>query len=239
MEPRTINNQQQPLKCVNQLSNSFAWLSLLLLPGEHSWLALRMKYVYVMIAPALRVAVAGLHALILASTANLRIYVGLVLMGVVAPLAACVYLLFDRGIVVKGWYHLNYFHLFFLLGPHLFEFFCLLGAFLLFPKDSKRAYFLIIPAGYVLAKILWLITVTNNAEFWSVIPSSFILIGMLISTVLFVLTDWLTWRKFHGEDSFEKREKGLYQIANDVPAEKFRSMVMETWANKFNFHSKY
>jgi hypothetical protein len=192
-----------------------------------------------MIVRVLRDLHAGLLALVMTSTANARIYVGLGLMGVIAPLAACAYLLFDRGEVDSSWYHLNYFHLLFLLGPHLFELFCLLGAFLLFPQGSKRAYLIAIPAGYVLAKIVWLISVTNNQEFWQVVPSSFVLGGIAISGVVLKIMNWLTWRQFHAVDSFEAKQKGLYQIANDLPAEKYRSMMQETLRNKYEFNSKY
>jgi hypothetical protein len=232
------NKLQLLRKCESTFTNLFFLLWQLPQHGVSSGLAQTIR-LWMMTAHVHKVALAGLRALMMSATSNHRIYGGLVLMGVVSPLAACVYLVFDRTSVVNDWYHLNYFHLFFLIGPHLFQFFCLVGAFLLFPQGSKRAYLLAVPIGFVLAKIIWLILVTNNAEFWQVVPSSFVLIGILISGVLLLTIDFLTWRQFHGLDSFEKREKGLYQIADDVTPEKFKSMVMETWRNKFEFHSKY
>lgn len=191
------------------------------------------------IAPALRDLLAGLDAISKTLDVNRRIYWGLGSMGVVAPLSACVYLLFDRTVEDEAWYHLNYFHFFFLIGPHLFQFFCLIGAFLLFPENSKRAFTLIIPTGYVLAKILWLSSVTSNAEFWAVVPAAFVLTGFLISAVLFLMLNWLTWRQFHGADAYDARLKGIYRVSKDLPAEKVVSMFQQTMMEKEAFNTKF
>jgi hypothetical protein len=227
----------QPL-CERVLSNLFFLLWQLPQHGVYSGLAqIRLwKTAIVLVRKDL---LAGLHALALAATANSRVYVGLGLMGVVSPLAGVAYLVFDRTAIDVEWYHLNYFHLFFLLGPYLSLLIILIGIFLLFPRGCKRAFAMVLPTGFVLAKILWLISVTSNQEFWQVVPASFVMLAMLMSAALFLMINWLTWTQFHGKDSFEKREMGIKQIAYDVDAEKFRSMVMETWRNKYYFNTKF
>jgi hypothetical protein len=190
-------------------------------------------------ALALREVTAGLSAITSTLLVNNRIFVGLGLMGVIAPSSACVYLLFDRTVENVNWYHLNYFHLFFLLGPHLFELFCLLGVFLLFPRSSKRSYLLSVPTGYVISKIIWLILVTSNQEFWSVVPASFFVMGVLISFALFLTLDWLTWRKFHRVDAFEKRLELIFANGDDFGPAKAWSMFKTTWREKKSFSKEF
>lgn len=184
---------------------------------------------------------AGLAALRLATTTltNRRIFVGLGLMGVVAPLASCFYMVFDRGAYDESWYYVNHFHLFLTLAPSLFLLSCLIGAWLLFPQGSKRAYALVVPTGFTVGKILWLLQCTSNADFYSVVPLSFILIGALISAFLFMALDWLVWRKCHREDAFEARMTNLVKLADDFDDAKFKSMVKTVWREKKQFEKQY
>jgi hypothetical protein len=50
----------------------------------------------------------------------------------------------------------------FFIGPELFLLFTLSGIFFLFPTNSRRAYFLVIPMGQTLAKLFIFITATSN-----------------------------------------------------------------------------
>lgn len=192
-------------------------------------------------APVLKGVLAGLHALAMVSnnTINTRIFVGLGLMGVVAPLSACFYMLFDRVDFVQGWYHVNYFHLFFLLGPHLFLFFCLAGCFLLFPQGGKRTYMLAVPLGYNIAKIIWLTMASSNSDFWAVVPASLILIGVLISLVLFLAFGWLAQNKFHREDAFKARINKLCELADEFDDAKFKSMAKTVYREEKAFQNQY
>lgn len=234
---------KQPLRCENRLSESLrlsSWPSVHGLFIHVRMMKLRM-FLNNRLVPALREVRVGLAALLLAlvSKVNTRIFVGLGLMGVVAPLSACFYLLFNRVDYVPGWYHVNYFHLFFLLGPHLLLFFCLLGAFLLFPEGCKRGYMLAIPTGFNVAKIIWLIMATSNQDFWAVVPSSLILIGALISVVLFVCLDWLAYNKFHREDAFDARFDKLCELADEFDDAKFKSMIKTVWREKKAFQKQF
>jgi hypothetical protein len=236
-----IKNQQS-LQCESTGNRSY--LDLLLFSLTQFSLPVKMILSYLrttlyVLVHKVQLAGRAVLQLHLSREVNARIYVGGVVMGVVAPLTGCAYMLFSRTDHVQGWYHVNYFHFFYLLGPHLFEFFCLCGVFLLFPRSSKRAYFIAIPTGYVLAKIIWLIQIKSNQELWQVVPSSFILISILISLVILLTLDFLTWRKFHRVDAFEKRIDGILQVSDDLPSDKVVSMLKLTWRERKDFQTKY
>lgn len=191
------------------------------------------------VAPAVADLIVGLRALLLSIGSNNRIYVGLVLMGVVSPLSSCIYMLFDRGVYIQEWYHVNYFHLFLLLAPYLSIFFCFAGVFLLFPEGSKRAYALIVPAGFTLGKIFWLIQIKSNAEYWSVVPWFFVLVGLLTSAVLFLMLDWMAHNKFHRVDAFEARMDLLCANAKGFDDETFKRLATTVYREKKAFQKQY
>jgi hypothetical protein len=243
MQTSSSLNNQQSLKCESTGKQSYLELLLFSLTQFSLPVKMILSYLKTMVyAHAHKVLTVGLNVLKqirLSREVNVRIYFGGVMMGVAAPLTGCAYMVFNRTDYVQGWYHVNYFHFFYLLGPHLFEFFCLCGVFLLFPRSSKRAYFIAIPTGYVLAKIIWLIQIKSNQELWQVVPSSFILISILISLVILLTLDFLTWRKFHRVDAFEKRIDGILQVSDDLPSDKVVSMLKLTWRERKDFQTKY
>jgi hypothetical protein len=154
---------------------------------DHSWHGMSMLVQPIRVH-ADRVRFAGLsalQALALSSTANYRIFAGLIFVGIVTPLASCTYQLFDFKERVEGWYHLNSFHLFMLLGPYLSGLALTIGVFLLFPKGVKRAYTLLIPAGYFVGKLIWLYQTSSNEEYWMVPSFSFFAVGAVISLTIF------------------------------------------------------
>lgn len=189
-------------------------------------------------ARAFRIA---LRALALSATASKRIYAGLGFVGIVTPLASCFYLLFNQSVRIEGWYHLNNFYLFMLLGPYLSGLALTIGVFLLFPPNVKRAYTLIIPAAYFIGKIIWLYQTETNAEYWTVPSWPFFAVGACIAVVIFLLSDWICKRKFHGEDRFEARLDGIisHLTDEDVSAEKFRSLVRTTWRERKEFKRSF
>lgn len=227
-------------KRLNALSKSLLqcselWLLGQLWPGALTYLQRKSQ----LVAAAGRGAVTGLRALALSVSTNKRILSGAGFAGIVSPLSACMYLLFDQSEDVAGWYHVNNFYLFMLLGPYLASLFMTLGVFLLFPNFSGRAYFLLIPCAYLIGKIMWLYTTTSNAEYWSVPHWSFFAVGILTSTVLLIALDWLTWRFFHRELAFEKRLELIYNNANAFPAETVVSMFKTTMKDKKEFSKQY
>jgi hypothetical protein len=95
------------------------------------------------------------------------------------------------------------------------------------------------PLGFVLAKMAWLTQVQSNDELWELVPSSFIIIGALVSIVIFITLDFLTWRKFHRVDAFEKRIDGILQVSDELPPTKVVSMLKVTWNERKNFQRQY
>lgn len=234
------NNQQPRTLCENQLSSSS--FSLPLWPERGLSMQIIRKKVLALVSnvgSAGKGALVGLAALILSIGANNRIYAGLVLMGVVAPLSSCFYMMFNRFDVDKVWYHVSYYYLFFLLAPSLFVLACLIGVWLLFPRGSKRAYALVVPTGYTLGKILWYIQVSSNEEFHSILPISFVGLGCLISFFFFVALDWLAHNKFHRKDAFDARYDGLAEVAGDLEPAKVVSMLKSIHREKKAFQKQY
>lgn len=180
--------------------------------------------------PAYALVVRGLHAgltarlLPILSQVNRRVLVGLGMMGVVAPVSSCMYLLFDRRDFVQNWYHVNYFHLFLVLAPSLFLLSSLIGVWFMFPYRDARAYGLAIPAGFTIGKLLWLIQCTSNEDFYAVVPASFILIGALLSVFLFIVSDWLVHNVFHRQHAIERRLGTLRNGMDLVDGEEFKRL---------------
>lgn len=201
MENQFSQSKNQLTRCVKswyfslllQLQSAFFWS---LAPGAHS---------------ALQDLQHGLRALA-ASLSGGRIYLGLVLMLVVAPLAGVGYQLFDQGVRVQGWFYVNSFYLFFELCPHISLLSVLTGIFFLFPEKSKRAFFLIIPAGFHIAKMLWLIMADSNEDFYRIVPSSIFVTGILFALVLFITFDWLTSLHFHKKARHYAAYEGLMEL---------------------------
>jgi hypothetical protein len=214
------------------------WFSGLRLHGEYISIILSLPKI---LAAAVRDVLAGLHALALATTANKRLYVGFGFIGIVAPLVGCSYLLFDRTIVDVEWYHLNNFYLLLLLGPFITGVFICIGVYHLFPNGSKRAYTLALPMGYLIGKIIWLYQIESNEEFYQITPVNIILVGVLISTVIMFLSEWLTWRWSHRVRAFDCRRDSLDNIVDDedISDAKFRSMFRQVYREKKEFHKQY
>jgi hypothetical protein len=196
-----------------------------------------MKKLRLLIVHASKDLSAGLLALLFAATANRRIYFGLVLMFVCAPLAYCWYALFDRAHHIPGWYHVNYFHLFFLIRVQLAFSVFLIGLYYFLPVD-KRTKLLSIPLGYLLMSIAANVMATCNEDIWRIGSLSLFAAGVCLSLVLFFGLDYFTHRRFHQQDRYEARLEGIFQIAEDLPAEKVKSMFVTTWRERKEFKAK-
>jgi hypothetical protein len=227
----------QPL-CENIGRNLLFLFSGQLLPGE--FISTLLNHLRIL-AAAVKGVQAGLHALVLSATANKRLYVGFGFIGIVAPLVGCSYLLFDRTVVDVEWYHQNNFYLLLLLGPFITGVFICIGVYHLFPNGSKRAYTLALPMGYLIGKIIWLYQIESNEEFYQITPVNIILVGVLISTVIMFLSEWLTWRWSHRIRAFACRRDSLDNIVDDedISDAKFRSMFRQVYREKKEFHKQY
>lgn len=235
MKTTTSNFKIKPL-CENVFSHLLYWLWRLPQPGVAFTLAWTKK-LRLLIALAYKDLHAGLVALMMAVTANRRIYFGLVIMFVCAPLAYCWYAMFDRAHHIPGWYHVNYFHLFFLIRVQLGISVFLLGLYFFLPAD-KRTKLLSIPLGYFLMSIAANVMASSNEDIWRIGSVSLFAAGVCISLVLFFGLDYFTHRQFHRADAFEKRLEGIFQIADELPADKVKSMFVTTWRERKEFKAK-
>lgn len=134
---------------------------------------------------------------------------------IVAPLSGVTYLLFDDRLEDSTWFMLNSYQLFLQLGPYLCICFCLMGATLLFPQDSRKAYFLLPPLAIYITKILWLCSVTTNEEynsFFTVAPIYFFLAGLAIAFTLIFTFNWIMTLHFHKREGIRARIDGTIDL---------------------------
>lgn len=156
-------------------------------------------------APALRVSLATLRA----ATSNYRLYVGVWMIAVIAPLAGVSYHFFDRTVFDPAEYYGNAYYLLFAISPHVSLLISLTGVFFLFPKFSRAKFFLVVPSSYHLAKIIHLWQVTSNAEYHEVLPREFFLLGLTLTIVWFCTADYLMGLQFHKQDGIMARIEGI------------------------------
>lgn len=194
-------------------------------------------FIPLMIVRAFRALHAGIVALILSSTANKRILCGLGLMLAGAPLVYFTYAIFDREHLVPGWYHHNYWHLFFLIRYQLAQIVFLIGLYIALPKTPITKF--IAPyLGFVMMGIAINVMADSNDDIWDTLNVTLWAAGVVLSLTLFFLIDWLAHRKFHRVDAFEARLEGIFQISEDMPLDKIGSMFLTTWKAKKEFNSK-
>lgn len=189
-----------------------------------------------------------LQALALSVTTNIRTYVGWFLVGV-SPLAACIYLLFDRSVKIEGWYHENYFYMFMLLGPYLFFFVALTGIYMMIPVKLKtiKVYkwsiliqmtrVMSYPIGFCITKILWFIQTESNAEYWEFPTWHYCLVGLVFAYLTTFVIDYCTWRKFHALDGLIATANGLDK--KEIPSEIRREHLPQYIKELVEFDSKY
>lgn len=183
-------------------------------------------------------ALAGLHAV----DTNRRIYLGLFLILVVAPLSGATYQLFDITAVDRSWYFRTYFDFFLVLCPNICLCFSFVGASLLFPQDSHKAYFLLPPLTLYVTKILWLcIVVKSNDEFngfWQIIPYYFFITGGIVAFTLIYTFNFLMTLHFHKREGHIARIIGIIQAPGIAPAKQVEIARKEI-ARLQEFKSKY
>lgn len=148
----------------------------------------------------------------LAVSTSKRIYLGLFLILVVAPLSGVTYQLFDITHIDYAWFYRTYYDFFLVLGPYFCICICLVGATLLLPQDSKAAYFLLFPLALYIGKIIWMIGAETNEEFnafWQIIPYYFFLTGAIIAFILHITFNWLMSLHFHKREGTIARILGI------------------------------
>lgn len=184
---------------------------------------------------------------------NNRIYAGLVLVVIVAPLSACIHMLpgmKDNPVSVEVWFYQVWYNLFLVLGPYFFSMCIILAAFLWIQPVNKRIKFsqkpvsfqltraLSIPFGYCIGKIIWLIFCDNNDDFERLGHWSFFAGGVVIGYVLFRMLDYLVWRQEHAMNALIDTLEGLYKAPN-IEHEQRNKIATPYWQELREFHSKY
>jgi hypothetical protein len=174
---------------------------------------------------------------ILTRKVNARLLAGIFLAVCMAPLVDIFYM-FDYFQQFESWniktdtewYYDNYSYLFISIGPYLNTVFTLTGAYLVFiPAGTKRSWSWLIAVviTYPVAKTLWLIQVESHAEYHEFPSLFFMVYGFILSFILWFLSDYFAWRKYHRADAHERRMDGLCQIADmKDPVQK---AFVETW----------
>lgn len=132
---------------------------------------------------------------------------------VAAPLITVLYQVFDSKTNTPyqpgSWYYINLYYYFFNLGPHLFVLFTLLGATCFI--QGRRKWFMLVPIGYTVSKIIWLSMATSNAEFHTIVPGALVLAITLLIAVLAITAQWLIHSKHHQFDAILARTLGVLQ----------------------------
>ena len=239
---KTIINQQQPLLCEGRFSLR-SWLLdlryairiyLSVALRKSSRLASKIRLPH-RLASAVREMSAGLSALVNSSTVNMRIYVGLVLVWVLAPLSLSICYIFDKSVLDFSWYHVNYWYLFAALGPWMAMFFFTLGMFHINPYNKLTLYNVIPPISFTVIKMFKIVLCTSNTE-WNAFPSvEIISVGILSSIVLIISIEHFAWRQFHKYFGHMCRLEGLTEISSMTEAEKtmFKNEIKK--AKTFSF----
>lgn len=231
-----FNVKYKPL-CLKKLSG---WHSLLSF-SEPLYLlvqSLQKSSILRMIAHVCKAPVVGAVVLVKSFTANKRTLIGCGVMFIGAPLAYFAYAMFDRERLFTSWYHVNHWHLFFLIRYQISQVVFLIGLYILLSKHPL-AKVISFQLGFVLMGLTLNVIAESNADIWDTMDVTLWAAGVGFSITLFLLIDYLAFRKFHRADSFEARQKGLYQIADDVDPVKWKSMMMETLRQKYEFNQKF
>lgn len=170
---------------------------------------------------------------------NARMIVGIFLVGCCAPLADIFYTwdwleqfhYFNHDTKIKGWYYDNFFYLFLCLGPYLDKLFTVLGLYYAFvDAEYKKSYIVTIPVMLAVAKIMWLMQVSNDIEFHSTPTVAYYGYAFIMASMLWFMTDYLAWRKYHRADAFDCRLDTVINgyKANVVSAEQAMRDIMIT-----------
>lgn len=182
---------------------------------------------------------------------NNRIYAGLGLVVIVAPVSACIHMLPGmKELVSQDWFYKNYYNLYLVLGPYFFCLCIVMTAFLWIPPTVKRIKFskkalsfqitraLSIPFGLIVGKIVWLIFCDSNEDFELLGNPLFFLGGVIISYIAFRVLEYSVWRQEHAMNAIINSLEGLYNTPG-FTEEQRRELSAPYWKELREFHSKY
>lgn len=170
---------------------------------------------------AIRGFLAGLRAISRTLEGNLRIYLGLWLMLVVAPISGVVYQFMPTAKDFTWFYH-SWYTFFYMIGPELFLLFTLIGIFFLFPSNSRRAYFLAIPLGQTLAQLFTLVVAQSNNDIHATVPLRLVVEMTVCALPVLFLFNYLMDRQYHKLDGIKARIDGLGGLMKSELQKKLR-----------------
>lgn len=147
-----------------------------------------------------------------------RVFVGLVLLTIVAPYADIFYtrLDFNDRVSPDVWYYESYHWLFLCLGPYLKAVFQTLALYLIFSVRGNLifALFAAYSLMYDIGKILWLLQVTNHEEYKALPTNWFLCYGFMAGLFLVAILDRLTYWVNHRTEAIKRRLRGLRNIVD-------------------------
>lgn len=248
---KQLNDSLKALGCV-----LLSWLSGVPLLTQsyllHVCRIFLMRMNLVLAALEVRATLVSIKALVKSAIINNRVYVGLILVVIVAPFSTCIHMLPGmKDLVSKDWFYQCYYNLYLVLGPYFFCVCIVIAAFLWIPPVNKRIKFsrksisfqltraLSIPLGLVIGKIIWLTFLCDsNDDFerlghWSVFAG-----GIVIGYATILVLDYLVWRQEHVMNAHIDSLQGVYSI-KDLDHETRDKMAAPYWNELRQFNSKY
>lgn len=165
-----------------------------------------------------------------------RLIAGIFLAGCLAPLSDVFYA-FDfltqfpewNYDTESAWFYDNYADFFLCLGPYFQTLFFTMGVYFLFIPGSDRRRFILIPfCSYPVVKILWLAQVSNKVEFHVIPPFAYWVYGVMLSSLLWVVADYLVYLFNHKVLNTVSTLNNITNNRKHLPAEQAIEMYATT-----------
>lgn len=190
-------------------------------------------------AHVFREATAILSVLKTSKGVNWRIYTGLAVMFIAAPLSYCTYFIYQGGQseFIDGWYHSNFYHFFFLIRFQLAGIISLIGLYFYLEQD-RRVKILVFHLGFLGMSLILNVLADSNDDIRGI--GNFILFGSCVALAFTILKgiDYFAWRKFHKEDAFSSRLRTIYNGSEHLSDKEIADSFRTTMREKIEFESK-
>jgi hypothetical protein len=155
---------------------------------------------------------------------------GMILAGPLAFASDLFYQLFKLETKVEGWYYDNFRYLFMCLGPYLMACFFALGFYFYYsPQNHKNSWAGCLPLAIPVAKIMWMIGVTNDTE-WHQVPGLVYFGGATLIVLLFwFVGDDLMYIYNHRIRNARSTMDNITNNRKAFPADQAVEMYATTW----------
>jgi hypothetical protein len=160
-----------------------------------------------------------------------RKVLGMFLAGPLAFGSDLVYSLFKLETKISGWYYDNFRYLFMCLGPYLMACFIALGFYFYYsPVNHKNSWGGCLPLSIPIAKMMWMIRVTNDVEWHQVPPYTYFGGAALIVITFWFVGDDLMYIYNHRIRNAASTMDNITNNRKALPAEDVVDMYAKTWA---------